>query len=277
MLEKGKYSWQAWVIPCIVILIWFVLGATGRLNAGVFPTIGEVWDAFLYLTGKGLLTEHIIDSLSRVLVGFGMAIVVGVPLGILMGWIPASQIWFGPILHFLRQVPPTAWIPLFLLWFGIGEGSKFAVIFYASVFPIAINTALGVQQIPNEYWEVSRALCLPAGKTLTKLILPGSFQAIFTGLRLGMGMSWRALVAAEMLASSSGLGYLIMSSRSLARVDEMLVGIAAIGFIGMFIDILFVGVQKRMLPIWQLRSEPVRGEVHGETSPAVGKRLQEVQ
>jgi len=77
MLEKAKYSWQAWVIPCIVILIWFVLGATGRLNAGVFPTIGEVWDAFLYLTGKGLLTEHIIDSLSRVLVGFGMAIVVG--------------------------------------------------------------------------------------------------------------------------------------------------------------------------------------------------------
>ena len=247
------------------------------MNVCVFPTVIEVWDAFLYLTSEGLLFEHITDSLFRVLVGFGMAIAVGVPLGILMGWIPKSQIWFGPIVHFLRQIPPTAWIPLFLLWFGIGEGSKFAVIFYASVFPIAINTALGVQQIPNEYWEVSRALCLPVGRTLTKLILPGSLQAIFTGLRLGMGMSWRALVAAEMLASSSGLGYLIMSSRSLVRVDEMLVGIACIGFIGMLIDMLFVRIQKRMLPMWQFKGSTVRGEVYGEASPAVGKRLQEVQ
>ena len=277
MLERDKCSWQAYVIPFLIFFIWCALSVTGRLNAGVFPTVSEVWDAFLYLTSQGLLLKHILDSLFRVIVGFGMAIAVGVPLGILMGWIPKSQIWFGPFLHFLRQIPPTAWIPLFLLWLGIGEGSKLAVIFYASVFPIAINTALGVQQIPNEYWEVSRALCLPAGKTLTKLILPGSLQAIFTGLRLGMGMSWRALVAAEMLASSSGLGYLIMSSRSLVRVDEMLVGIACIGFIGMFIDILFVTVQKRMLPMWQFKSSTVRGEVYGEASPAVRKRLQEVQ
>lgn len=260
MHNNTNSGWKGLVIPVGVLFLWFFLGVSGRLNTQVFPTCGEVWEAFRYLSQKGLLWHHVANSLSRVFAGFGLAILVGVPLGLLMGCVPQSHLWFGPTLHFLRQIPPTAWIPVFLLWFGIGEGPKFAVIFYAAVFPITINSALGVQQIPKEYWEVSRALCLPPLKILTTLVIPGSYHAVFTGLRLGMGMSWRAIVAAEMLASTSGLGYLVMSSRSLARVDEMFAGIAFIGFIGVLIDMAFVTVQNHLIPSWRWRVSKAGGE-----------------
>lgn len=260
MQNNSTTAWKGLIIPTSILFLWVFLGMIGRLNTQLFPTLGEVWDAFCYLVKKGLLWHHVADSLSRVLAGFGLAILVGVPLGLLMGCVPQSHVWFGPMLHFLRQIPPTAWVPVFLLWFGIGEGPKFAVIFYASVFPIVINSALGVQQIPREYWEVSRVLCLSPWKTLTTLVIPGSYQAVCTGLRLGMGMSWRAIVAAEMLASTSGLGYLVMSSRSLARVDEMFAGIALIGLIGIVIDAAFVKVQNHLIPAWRWRVTKAGGE-----------------
>lgn len=276
MQDNTNGAWKGLVIPVGILLLWILLGALGRLNTQLFPTFGEVLAALSYLSQEGLLWHHVANSLSRVFAGFGLAIVVGVPLGLLMGCVPQSHVWFGPTLHFLRQIPPTAWIPVFLLWFGIGEGPKFAVIFYAAVFPIVINSALGVQQIPREYWEVSRALCLPPLKTLTALVIPGSYHAVFTGLRLGMGMSWRAIVAAEMLASTSGLGYLVMSSRSLARVDEMFAGIAFIGLIGILIDIAFVTAQNHLIPSWRWRVSKAGGEIFASAPTPVTTSFQEI-
>lgn len=277
MRSRNNRPWKGLVIPTLLIMIWIGLSATKKLNTALFPSFAEVWQAFLYLARGGVLLTHVAESLYRVFAGFGLAVVVGVPLGLVLGCIPQSQLWFGPTLHFLRQIPPTAWIPVFLLWFGIGEGPKLAVIFYAAVFPIVINTSLGVQQIPQEYWEVSRALCLPPLRTLKTLVLPGSYHAVLTGLRLGMGISWRAIVAAEMLASTSGLGYLVMSSRALVRVDEMLAGIILIGLIGILIDSLFVRLQNHMIPSWKWGVQKVRGEEYGHATSSVGTYLHEVQ
>lgn len=276
MQSKRCRSWKGLVLPIAAFLLWLGLGAMGKLNTTLFPSPQDVWQAFCYLWQGGLFWSHVSSSLLRIALGFSLAIIVGVPLGMILGCLPQSQIWFGPILHFLRQIPPIALVPLFLLWFGIGEGSKLAVIFYAAVFPIVINATLGVQQIPKEYWEVSRALCLSPSKRLQTLILPGCYQTLFTGLRLGMGMSWRAIVAAEMLASSSGLGYLVMSARSLARIDEMFVGIVIIGCIGLLIDRVFVALQSQIIPFWRWSSSTSGGEEFANTPVRVGTRFQEV-
>ena len=269
-MENARESnWKGLVFPAGILVLWFLLGCTGRLNRHIIPSPGDIISAFGHLWRQGLLWSHFSTSLLRVFAGFALAAIVGVPLGMLMGWFPQSTFWFGPTLGFLRQIPPTALIPLFLLWFGIGEAPKLAVIFYAAFFPIVVNSALGVHEISQDYWEVSQALCLSPWKTLRFLILPGSLEAVFTGLRLGMGLSWRAIVAAEMLASTSGLGYLVMTARSLARVDEMVVGIIIIGFMGLLIDQAFLTVASRLIL-------SRRGVKHASTAPRTAPSLQEV-
>lgn len=276
MAKARESSWKGLVFPLGLLALWFFLGWTDKLNSQILPSPGEVLDAFRLLLQEGLLYSHVSSSVTRVFGGFGLAVLVGVPFGILMGCLPQSQVWFGPTLHFLRQIPPIALVPLFLLWFGIGEAPKLVVIFYAALFPIVVNAALGVQEISKDYWEVSRVLCLSPAKTLRTLILPGSYVAVFTGLRLGMGMSWRAIVAAEMLASTSGLGYLVMTSRSLARVDEMFVGIFVIGVMGILIDAAFFTVQNHLAASKRWAKSSDRGEKDVSTAPTSAPSLQEI-
>ena len=254
-----QVSWRGLVIPLIVIIFWWGLGKAGLINLQLIPSIEQVCQALLELIKGQTLMRHLAISIQRVLIGFIFAGVIGVPFGIILGWFPGLQPWFNPTLHFLRQIPPVAWIPLFIMWFGIGEASKNAIIFYAAFFPIFLNTQLGVSQIAKEYWEVARLYQFPWSKTLVKLVLPGSARTIITGLRLGMGMSWRALVAAEMLAANSGLGYLIVISRSLVRLDELVVGIVIVGVVGIIMDGLSVWLEKQ-LP-WAKNSK--EGELDG--------------
>lgn len=252
-----KTTWRGLVIPVLIFIFWCILARANLLNLQLIPSLGQVYQAFLSLIENKTLFVHLSVSLKRVMIGFTTAGFVAVPLGIVLGWIPSLHPWLNPSLHFLRQIPPVAWIPLFIMWFGIGEMSKNALIFYAAFFPILLNTQLGFSQISEEFWEVAKLYQFPWHKSLTKLVLPGSAAAVITGLRLGMGMSWRALVAAEMLAASSGLGYLITNARSLVRLDEMLAGIMIIGVIGLIIDATFIWLESR-LP-WT-RSEP-KGDV----------------
>lgn len=261
---------QALTIPACALLLWAVAAQRGWLAVGLLPSPTEVAESFQLLLQRGLVLRHLQASLWRVLLGFAWASVLAIPTGILLGWVRPLRPWLLPTLHFLRQIPPVAWIPLFLLWFGIGEASKHAVIVYAAFFPIFLNTVMGVEQIPRSLWEVSRVLEFSPLKTLCKLLLPGSAVAILGGLRLGLGMSWRALVAAEMLAASSGLGYLVMSARSLVRTDEMVVGMLLIGIVGLAMEQLLGLVEHGLLP-WN-RATAGRGGVGDGPIAADGKR-----
>ncbi len=262
---RKRIPWQGWVIPVIFGVSWYLLGHADLIHTGIFPRIHQVWEAIIFLTQRAALQTHLWVSLQRVLIGFATAGLIGVPIGLGLGWAPQLKPWFDPTLHFLRQIPPVAWIPLFIMWFGIGEASKNAVIFYAAFFPIMLNTQLGVEQIPRTYWEVADLYQFTLWKSLRRLVLPGSAPAIITGLRLGMGMSWRALVAAEMLAASSGLGYLIMTARSLVRLDEMVVGMLIIGVMGVAIDGIFALIASQLLP-WTKSVSGVRSTDLGRTS-----------
>lgn len=244
-MKKQKW-FKGLVLPLVIVGLWYGASSLGVLNKQLMPDIHSVWNAFVKFLGDGSLYHHTLISLQRVLLGFGLAAFLAIPTGLLLGWFPKLQPWINPTLDFLRQIPPVAWIPLLIMWFGIGEGSKLAVIFYAAYFPIMLNTQLGVSQISRMYWEVASLYKISLFNTLLKLIIPGSISAVLTGLRLGLGMSWRSLVAAEMIAASSGLGYFINTARSLVRLDQMVVGIIIIGIFGLVIDRLFVLIENSL-------------------------------
>ncbi len=200
---------------------------------------------------SGELTRHVGISVLRVVRGFLAAAIAGVTLGLALGWIPLLRTLIGPLLHFLRQIPPVAWIPVFIMWFGIGESSKISVVTYAAFFPILLNTETAAAQISGNYLELGRAFQFTSFQVLTRIIVPGSLGPVFTGLRLGLSNSWRALVAAEMLASAGGLGYMIVLSRELVQPDVMFLGIIVLGLLGYAVDAGALRLQKRLAP-WSL-------------------------
>ena len=240
MDKKVDWGWRVMArkatLPIMVLGIWWWLTNVRGFGGGILPTPHEFTAGLGRLITTGLLWRHISISLLRIGQGFGLAAGLAIPLGILVAAFPIFGQFVLPSLEFLRQIPPIAWIPVFILALGIGEATKLAVIVYAAFFPVFMNTILGVTQIDQHYWEVARLLQFSKQETLRELIVPGAMASLATGIRLGLSNSWRALVAAEMLAAVSGLGYMIMSARSLVRMDEVFIGILVIGLLGTAFD-----------------------------------------
>lgn len=243
-----KQGLMSLIIPGVIILSWWIASRTDRLLAGNIPPMNEVLFAFRGLVTSGLYWQYVSVSLVRVLGGFFLAALLAIPTGIMVGSHSGFSRLVNPTLEFLRQIPPVAWVPLFIVWLGLGEAPKLAVIAYAAFFPIFLNTEAAVASIGVEYEEVARSLGLSRRRRFRLLLLPAASTGIATGLRLGLGVSWRALVAAEMLASFSGLGYMIMAARSLVRTDEMFIGIFSVGVLGMLMDWVGRGLQARLQP-----------------------------
>lgn len=232
--------------PLLVIFLWW-LASCRRLGSGILPGPKGTLDAFAELLRSGELQSHVAISLLRIIQGFLLAAILAIPSGILVASFPGFGQFVLPTLEFLRQIPPVAWVPVLIMILGIGEATKLAVIIYAAFFPIFVNTILGMNQIDHHFWEVARLLQFSRKETLRELILPGAAPSLIAGLRLGLSNSWRALVAAEMLAAFSGLGYMIMAARSLVRMEEMFIGIATIGLLGLFFDWGWKVVEKHIL------------------------------
>ncbi len=246
----GKRLLQGLVLPAGLIVLWWAITEAGLVNKTILPGPGEVAAAFWSLSLDGRLGAHLEVSLSRVSGGFIIALVFGLPAGFAVGvWSWAHRL-LGPLLHFLRQIPPIAWIPVFILWLGIDEMSKLAVIAYAAFFPVFLNTTAGVGGISQGYLQMGRMLEFTWTESFRHIVWPAALPSIMAGLRLGLGNSWRALVVAEMIAAASGLGYLIMESRQRIETPEMYAGILAIGVVGLILDYLLVGLEAKLLS-WQ--------------------------
>ncbi|HLS90956.1 MAG TPA: ABC transporter permease [Limnochordia bacterium] len=230
------------------MILWQGLSSLGVFDVSMIPAPFSVLAAGARAIRSGELIRHVGISVLRVVRGFLAAAIAGVTLGLALGWVPLLRTLLGPLLHFLRQIPPVAWIPVFIMWFGIGESSKISVVTYAAFFPILLNTETATAQISRNYFELGRAFKFTPFQLLTRIIVPGSLGPVFTGLRLGLSNSWRALVAAEMLASAGGLGYLIVLSRELVQPDVMFLGIAVMGLLGLAVDAGALRLQKRLAP-----------------------------
>ncbi|WP_184415221.1 ABC transporter permease [Rhodocyclus tenuis] len=199
---------------------------------------------------SGELPAHLWASLQRELIAFAFAL-AAIPLGIAMGWWKWVNEQIDPLIETLRPIPPIAWIPLSILWFGIGDAQNQFIIFLGIFFPILINTVTGVKGIETNLIRAAQSLGASQWHILTRVVLRAALPQILTGIRVGFGFGWMALVAAELVGASSGLGFLINDARSVLRTDIILVGMLTIGFTGFLIDTLVRKLARRLLP-WSL-------------------------
>ena len=235
------------IVPIIIIIIWALLTTyTGIIPSYLIPSPHDVFVAFETLLFNGTLFSDTIDTLTRVLLGFVVAAAVAIPLGIIIGWSKTVENYLSFTIGLLRPIPPIAWIPFAILWFGLGLGSAIFVIFVGSVFPILINTADGVKRIDKVYVESAYTLGANQYQTLRKVVVPAALPNIITGLKVGMGIALMCTVAAEMIGSNNGLGYLILTATSMLDSASAIVGMLTIGLIGLGFEYIFSRMERKI-------------------------------
>ncbi len=219
----------------LIITVWWAVVV--RTESPIFPTPWQVVTGTLELAEDGTLWEHIGSSLFRVGCGFGLAMLVAIPLGLWMGWVGGAYRTFNPIFQMLRPISPIAWIPLAILWFGMDDISPIFLIFISSVFPMIVQTTSGVHTIERRYLRAAANFGVSRSVLFRQVVIPAVLPEIIVGMRIGIGVAWLVVVAAEMIALRSGLGYLIMDSRNAGnRYDLVIASMIIIGLIGLLLD-----------------------------------------
>jgi NitT/TauT family transport system permease protein len=214
-------------------------------GSDIFPTPGQVLAGLVELARQGLLLKYIVASLFRVTWGFGLAVVVGVPLGLILGWFPLAYTALNPFIQILRPISPIAWIPVAILWFGVKDTAPIFLIFLASVFPITVSAMAAVMNMQQVYLRAARNFGLRGLPLFRRVILPAALPQIITGIRIALGVAWLVVVAAEMIAVNSGLGYLIIDARNAGkRYDLVVAGMVLIGLIGLVLDFMVRQLEK---------------------------------
>ena len=231
------------------LVLWEVLVRWSGQSAHVFPGPLQVLASLGELMVDGTIFKHAVASLFRVTVGFYLAILCGIPLGILLGRLKTAWQVLNPVIQFLRPISPLAWIPLAMLWFGIGDKPAIFLIFLSSFFPLVVSTTVAVGEINPVYFQVAANFDLTRREVITKVVVPAIVPAVVTALRITVMIAWVVVVAAEMIAVQSGLGYLILDSRNALRLDYVMVGMIVIGMIGLILD----GAMRRLSRIESAR------------------------
>lgn len=216
------------------------------------PGIRQTGEAFRELISNGVLIRYTVASLFRVTVGFYLAALLAVPLGLFLGRRQEINTWFNPLIQFLRPISPLAWIPFAMLWFGIGDKPAIFIIFLASFFPLLISAVKAASTIHPMYFQVAANLQFNLRELLYYVIFPAVMPNIILALRVTLGVAWLVVVAAEMIAVKSGLGYLIIDSRNALRTDYVIVAMTSIGIIGLCLDHIMVQLEKLKSVRWKL-------------------------
>ncbi|MBO9553343.1 ABC transporter permease [Cellulomonas sp.] len=235
------------VVTVAVVGLWWLVCALRLRSAYVLPSPGRVWSSAVAMTASGELAEHVLASVGRVLAGFAIAFTVASAVGVLALLRPRMYAYLSPALNFLRNVPPLALIPLLILWFGIGETPKLVVIVLTAFVPMSMSITKGLRSCGQELLDVGTSLHFSRGRTFALIELPHALPDVLVGMRISLGYAWRALVGAEMFAAASGLGYLIVDAGHMSRADRVIVGVVAIGLVGVAADRLFALVVRRTL------------------------------
>lgn len=240
--------------PLAILLVWQILSTAELISGAKLPSPVQVAIGLLDLMRQGMppghrLHIHILFSLQRVAWGYALALVTAIPLGIVMGWSPTLRRLIEPVVEIVRPIPPLAWIPIAILWFGIGIKSAAFIIFLGAFFPILLNTVSGVRSIDPVLIEVARVLNAKPRFIFLKVLVPGAVPSILTGMRIGLGIGWMSLVAAEFtgVKQGYGLGYMIMTARDIQRPDEIIAGMLVIGLIGLGIDACLQTAERRLV------------------------------
>ena len=241
-LERYSYWAARWpvlaaLVPFVpVVALWWGVAALELFPRAFFPGPIEVVHGFLTLTYKGILPAYLEDSVGRLAAGAAVGIALGIPLGLLVGLNGLGRRALWPILLFFQAIGDIAWLPLLLVWFGFGLGTMTFVIVYTVIFPVVFNTALGVRSIAPELVRAAQSLGAPRWRILTEVILPGALPNIMTGLRNGLGYGWRALIAAEIIVGTSGIGFMMFDARRAGSAVEIVLGMIVLGLLWYVVD-----------------------------------------
>lgn len=231
-------------LPVILLILWQIGANAGRITVALFPPPTQLAETFWNMVVSGKLWTNLSISFIRVGEGFLVGTILGIALGFFMGlWKPANRVLSG-LMGIIRPIPFLALIPVFILILGIGEAEKVAVIAYGTFWSVFLNTIGGIQNVDVRLLEMAYLFRIGNTKAITKIVLPAAVPTILTGLRLGVSAAWMSVVGAEMIAATSGIGYVITYARTIARADEMYVCVLVIGLIGLAIDKILVSVQN---------------------------------
>jgi NitT/TauT family transport system permease protein len=235
----------SWIGVAVLLAVWQIAPNAGWVDKTFLPPLTSVLDAWWQLVQSGELWIDIQASLQRSLTGFGIALLIGVPLGLLIGWYPLAAELLSPVLVIFLNTAAIALLPVFTLIMGIGETSKVAIILYASIWPILYNTISGVRNVDPLLIKSARSLGLSHVRLFQKVILPASIPTIFTGVRLGGAASILVLITTEMVGAKAGLGYLILSSQYNFQIPQMYAGILTVSAIGVAFNYLLLTLERR--------------------------------
>lgn len=230
----------------VIIVLWKITNYLGIWSDYILPSPEKVYSTFLNMISDGSIFINVYASMKRVLIGFTISTAIGVPLGIFFGIYSGVYEYFKSLINFLRNTPPLALIPMLILWFGIGEESKIIIIVLASFFPIFTSTLKGIKNCDSKLIEVGRVFEFSKLQIIFKIIIPNAILDIAVGLKLALGYSFRAIIGAELVAASSGLGYLISDGKEMSRTDVVIVGIIVIGLLGIITDYIFSIIVKKV-------------------------------
>ena len=253
-MNKFKSLRLGWgVIPVVIFLgIWEV---TARLHLAsghfFFPPFSAIVEEFYYLTINGVLVQNFLSSLIRVLIGFSLGSILGLVMGIIMGWKNVVDKALSPIISLFYPIPALGWLPLLMLWFGIGEVLPIAIVFICSFFPILYNTVTGIKNVDKSYIQVARTFGASDIEIITTVVIPLALPNIFTGLRLEAVMAWRVIIAAEMVAIPTGIGALMMRAESLLRMDIIIVCLIILGGMCLFFEKFFAFLERKATNRWR--------------------------
>jgi NitT/TauT family transport system permease protein/taurine transport system permease protein len=233
----ARYPAVRSIVPFIpLVVLWAAIAEAGVFPRAFLPGPVEVAESFAMLVYKGILPEYLEDSVVRLVVGAAAGVALGIPLGVLVGLNARAREMLWPVLLFFQAIGDIAWLPILLIWFGFSLTTMTFVLVYTVLFPVVLNTALGVRSVPEDLRRAARTLGASPARVVWEVILPGSLPNIITGLRNGLGFGWRALIATEIIVGTSGIGFLMFDARRAGSVVEILLGMIVLGLLWYIVD-----------------------------------------
>jgi ABC-type nitrate/sulfonate/bicarbonate transport system permease component len=239
--------WPGFLLIIVILLLWEIASARQWIDPVSMPRVSSIVSSWAHAAVGGSLLQSLVPTLWRIGIGFGLAALVAVPFGLLMGSVPFIYRLFEPITEFLRPIPSSAYIPVAILFLGIDNEMKIFVVFFACLFPILLNTYSGVRSVDPVLIDTGRTFGVSWLRALWSIVLPAAMPSILTGMRISLGISLVVVVVAEMIAGSSGIGYFILDMQRVFRVPEMFAGIFTLGILGFMINFIFLKVEGRLL------------------------------
>ena len=251
MLRQMSPGWG--LLPVVIFLVlWEVVARLNALSGNLLlPPFSEVVVEFYQLSTNGVLGQNFLSSLIRVLIGFCAGSIVGIAVGILMGWNKILDRALHPLISLFYPIPALGWIPLLMLWIGINELLPITLIFICSFFPVLYNTVTGIKNVDKDYIKAAKTLGASDARILATVVMPLALPNIFTGLRLEAGMSWRVIIAAEMVAIPTGIGALLMRAESLIRIDIIIVCLIVLAIMCLIFEKFFEYLESKMTARWR--------------------------